>query len=66
MLGALLRHPNHALKLIRECGEIVGLGLLPGGNALALTKQGDCITINAVHPFNRSVLWRQSLKSNLP
>lgn len=39
---------------------------MPGGNALALTRQGDCITMGAVHPFNRSALWLPPLKSNPP
>jgi hypothetical protein len=38
----------------------------PNGNALALTWQGDCITISAVHPIDRSALWLPPLKSNPP
>ena len=38
----------------------------PDGNALALTRQGDCITMSAVHPFNRSALWLPPLKLNPP
>jgi hypothetical protein len=38
----------------------------PDGNALALTRQGECITMSTVHPFNRSALWLQPLKLNPP
>ena len=36
----------------------------PDGNALALTRQGDCITMNTVHICNRSALWLPPLKLN--
>ena len=50
----------------QSLSEIASRTAAGSGNALALTRQGDCITMNEIHSFDRSVPWLPPLKSNPP
>lgn len=60
--GALARAQFMEGKLILY--RVMRQRLKLAGNAPAFTKQGDCITIQSIHPFDRRAPWLSPSKSN--